>query len=82
MSIYLNNEHLQHSDHVHICVLSDVHMYTVILIIDGVKIVDSGTLTFVAMNDAGTSSAKVSLDVRREFIGTVAGCSIKYSSSY
>ena len=64
MSIYLNNEHLQHSDRVHICVLNDVHMYTLMLIIDGVKLEDAGKLTFVAMNDAGTTSATISLDVK------------------
>lgn len=63
ISIYLNNEHLHRSERTHFCVFTDINMYTVILIIDGVLPEDSGLLTFVANNEYGQASAQSTLQV-------------------
>lgn len=63
LSIYLNEEHLTQTERVHICVMRDGHIYTVVLIFDGAQVIDHGTLSFVASNEFGTAKTEMELFV-------------------
>lgn len=59
----MNDDHLHRSERVLFYMLSEGHMYTLILVFDGVVKEDAGTITFVANNEAGYASVQAILEV-------------------
>lgn len=82
LSVYLNENYMEQTERIHLCVMNDNHMYSFVIVLDGAQLEDNGILSFVASNELGTSKASMKLTVLGKSSFTPTMTFIILSASY